>query len=130
MVPRFMVKNSAVPKKKRGPAPTGKGIQVGERWHPSEIAAIDAWIASSSDKTLTRAHAIRRLVAVGLSVRTKARSSSEDQKLRARAMAGKAIDHLTDASAHADDHASRKRRLLKGPEEFQETRIDRPKRKT
>ena len=39
---------------------------MGERWHPSELAAIDAWIAASSDKTLTRAHAIRRLVALGL----------------------------------------------------------------
>jgi len=42
-------------------------------------------------------------------------------------MAGKAIDHLTDATAHADDQASRKRRLLKGPEEFREVRIDRLK---
>ena len=125
-----MVKRSVVPKKKRGPASTGKGTQVGERWHPSEIAAIDAWIASSSDKTLTRAHAIRRLVALGLTVRTTVRTSSEDQKLRARAMAGKAIDQLTDAAAPADDQASRKRRLLKGPEEFREARIDRPKRKT
>ena len=125
-----MAKTSVVPKKKRGPAPTGKGTQVGERWHPSEIAAIDAWIASSSDKTLTRAHAIRRLVALGLTVRTTVRTSSEDQKLRARAMAGKAIDQLTDAAAPADDQASRKRRLLKGPAEFREARIDRPKRKT
>ena len=66
MVPRFMAKTSVVPKKKRGPPATGKGIQVGERWHPSELAAIDAWIAASADKTLTRAHAIRRLVALGL----------------------------------------------------------------
>lgn len=61
-----MAKTSVVPKKRRGPQPTGKGIQVGERWHPSELAAIDAWIAASSDKTITRAHAIRRLVALGL----------------------------------------------------------------
>lgn len=54
-------------KKKRGrPATTGRGTQVGERWHPAELAAIDAWIAASSDKTITRAHAIRRLVALGL----------------------------------------------------------------
>jgi hypothetical protein len=71
MVPRFMAKTSVVTKKKRGPKPTGKGTQVGERWHPTEIAAIDAWIASSSDKTLTRAHAIRRLVAIGLKVKAK-----------------------------------------------------------
>ena len=71
MVPRFMAKTSVVPKKKRGPAPTGKGVQVGERWHPSELAAIDAWIESSSDKALTRAHAIRRLVALGLKAKGK-----------------------------------------------------------
>jgi hypothetical protein len=65
-----MAKTSVVPKKKRGPPPTGKGVQVGERWHPSELAAIDAWIASSTDKTLTRAHAIRRLVAIGLKAPT------------------------------------------------------------
>ena len=69
MVPEFMAKKIVAPKKKRGPAPTGQGVQVGERWHPSELAAIDAWIASSNDKTITRAHAIRRLVALGLKVK-------------------------------------------------------------
>jgi hypothetical protein len=44
-------------------------------------------------------------------------------------MAGSAIDAMTDATAHADDQASRKRRLLKGPEEFREARVDRPKAK-
>ena len=58
-------------KEKTGPTPTGKGTQVDERWHPSELAAIDAWIAASSDKTLTRAHAIRRLVALGLKAKLK-----------------------------------------------------------
>jgi hypothetical protein len=71
MVPWFMAKTGLASKKKRGPPPTGKGAQVGERWHPSELAAIDAWIASSSDKTLTRAHAIRRLVALGLKAKAK-----------------------------------------------------------
>jgi hypothetical protein len=66
-----MPKTRTVPKKKRGPPPTGKGIQVGERWHPPELAAIDAWIAASTDKTLTRAHAIRRLVALGLKAKAK-----------------------------------------------------------
>src|ERR1043166_1172261 len=47
-------------------------------------AAIDAWIASSSDKTLTRAHAIRRLVAFGLKAKKQGGRSSEGQKLRAR----------------------------------------------
>lgn len=125
-----MAKKSMVPKKRRGPAPTGKGIQVGERWHASELAAIDAWIASSPDKMLTRAHAIRRLVALGLRVKSQRGRSSEGQKLRAREMAGDTIDQMTDLSASANDQATRKQRLLKGPEEYRRARVDRPNRKT
>ena len=130
-----MVKTSVVPKKKRGPPPTGKGIQVGERWHPSELAAIDAWIASSRDKTLTRAHAIRRLVALGLRVKSESRGKSEDTKgrrdtkQRARELAVDAIDEISDTAATPEAQASRKRRLVKGPEEFQNIRRDRPIRK-
>jgi hypothetical protein len=125
-----MAKTSVVPKKRRGPAPTGKGIQVGERWHPSELAAIDAWIAASSDKTLTRAHAIRRLVALGLRAKPQHGRSSQGQKLRASEMAGAAIDQMTDPKASPNDQATRKQRLLKGPEEFRRARIDRPNRKS
>jgi hypothetical protein len=60
-----MAKKGVVTKKKRGPAPTGKGLQVGERWHPPELAAIDAWIARSGEE-ITRGQAIRRLVELGL----------------------------------------------------------------
>jgi hypothetical protein len=66
MVPKFMGKLIKVTKKTRGRPATGRGTQIGERWHPSELAAIDAWIAGSTDKTITRAHAVRRLVALGL----------------------------------------------------------------
>jgi hypothetical protein len=61
-----MKKSIKVTKKSRGRPATGRGIQIGERWHPEELAAIDAWIASSADNTLSRAHAIRRLVLLGL----------------------------------------------------------------
>jgi len=37
------------------------------------------------------------------------------------------IDGLGDGAATAGDRASRKSRLLKGPEEFSEARVDRPK---
>jgi hypothetical protein len=43
-------------------------------------------------------------------------------------MAGNAIDSMTDVTAHADDQANRKRRLLKGPEEFREVRVDRKRK--
>ena len=45
-------------------------------------------------------------------------------------MAGKAIDWLSRTARKSDDDkATRKRRLIKGPEEFRELRVDRPKRK-
>ena len=124
-----MAKTSVVPKKRRGPAPTGKGTQVGERWHPTELAAIDAWIASSADPSITRAHAIRRLVALGLAGKTKPRPRrSEKNAGKAKDLAAKTIDRLTDSDAPAEEQARRKRRLLKGPEEFREFRVDRAKK--
>jgi hypothetical protein len=42
-------------------------------------------------------------------------------------MAAKVIDNLADGAANADDRASRKSRLLKGPEEFRKARVDWPK---
>ncbi|MET4719466.1 hypothetical protein ABIF63_003572 [Bradyrhizobium japonicum] len=44
-------------------------------------------------------------------------------------MAGNTIDKLKDAKASPGDQVSRKRRLVKGPEEFQNIRRDRPNRK-
>jgi hypothetical protein len=53
-------------KKRRGrPATTGAGTQVGERWHPPELAAIDKWISTTGEE-MTRGQAIRRLVELGL----------------------------------------------------------------
>jgi hypothetical protein len=81
------------------------------------------------------AEAIRRLVELGLTVKTKSppkkedHSKGDDQKQRAREMAGSAIDKIADASVSPDDQANRKRRLVKGPAEFQNVRRDRPDRK-
>jgi hypothetical protein len=125
-----MPKTSVVPKKRRGPPPTGKGTQVGERWHASELAAIDAWIAASSDKTLTRAHAIRRLVALGLKVKAPAKPVSKPARSALAAeLAAKAIDGMIDPSAPPEERARRRRRLTKGPPEFREARVDLPKSK-
>jgi hypothetical protein len=118
-------------KKKRGrPATTGRGTQVGERWHPTELVAIDAWIASSPDKTITRAHAIRRLVALGLRVKTPAKPVDKPgRRLRAQELANKAIEKIIDPSAPPDERAQRRHRLTKGPPEFREDRVDLPKAK-
>jgi hypothetical protein len=116
-------------KKKRGrPATTGRGTQVGERWHPTELAAIDAWIASSPDKNITRAHAIRRLVALGLRIKTPAQPIGKPgRRLRAQELATKAIEKIIDSAAPPEERAQRRRRLTKGPPEFREDRVDQPK---
>ena len=118
-------------KKKRGrPATTGRGTQVGERWHPTELAAIDTWIASSPDKNITRAHAIRRLVALGLRVKTPAQPVCKPgRRLRAQELATKAIEKIIDPAAAPEEQAQRRRRLTKGPPEFREARIDQPRAK-
>ena len=117
-------------KKQRGRPATGQGVQIGTRWPESTVAAIDAW-ASRQEDGPSRSEAIRRLVELGLgkpapaTVTSTAKASSE----RAREMAGNTIDKLKDTKASPDDQVSRKRRLVKGPEEFQNIRRDRPNRK-
>jgi hypothetical protein len=39
-------------------------------------------------------------------------------------MASQAVDKMADKSAKSTDQASRKRRLIEGPEEFREVRLD------
>jgi hypothetical protein len=65
-----MAKTSVVPKKKRGPPPTGKGIQIGMRWPAKTIASVDAWAALEANGC-SRPEAIRRLVELGLKVKGK-----------------------------------------------------------
>jgi hypothetical protein len=122
-------------KKKRGrPAlyegSNGKGApQIGLRLPPDDLAAVDAWIAKRKEPDLSRPEAIRRLVELGLTVKTKDRPKGEHPRQRAREMAGNAIDKMTDTTASPNHQAGRKQRLIKGPEEFQELRVDRPRRK-
>jgi len=117
-------------KKRRGrPATTGRGIQVGERWHPPEIAALDIWIASQGEK-MTRAQAIRRLVELGLKAKTAVKPVAKPgRRLRAQELAAKTIEKIIDPSAPLEEKVERRRRLIKGPTEFREDRIDLPKAK-
>jgi hypothetical protein len=48
---------------------------------------------------------------------------------RAKQIAGKTIDRLGDPAASAEENATQKRRLIKGPSEFREQRVDRGKGK-
>jgi hypothetical protein len=89
------------------------------------MAKVDAWAARQDDEP-GRSEAIRRLVELGLTVKQKSRSSDQ-QTRRARDMAAQTIERKLDPAAPEDERVQRKRRLLKGPSEFIDARIDRPK---
>ena len=52
-------------RKRRGPKPTGKGVNVGVRLQPDALARLDAWIAKQP-KPVSRPEAIRAFVEAGL----------------------------------------------------------------
>jgi hypothetical protein len=118
-----------IAKKSRGrPKTTGLGTGVLVRMH-DQLGALDAWIDKQNEPGLTRPEAIRRLVELGLTVKSAPKQNTRARAGKANAMAGKQLEELVDASASADQQATRKRRLLSGPEEFQSVRIDRPAKK-
>jgi hypothetical protein len=93
------------------------------------MAGIVAWAAKQKDSP-PRSEAIRRLVELGLTVRTaKTKQAPAARAHRAKELAAHAIDKMGDPTARPDERDQRRRRLTKGPEEFQEVRVDRPKAK-
>jgi hypothetical protein len=102
---------------------------MGFRAAPALRAAIVKWAEGQRDKP-TLSEAVRRLVELGLTVKTGTKTKSDKQKARASELAGTTIDRLHEVAASFDDKASRKRRLVKGPSEFRDVRVDRPKRKS
>jgi hypothetical protein len=79
---------------------------------------------------MTRGQAIRRLVELGLKVKTPARPVSKPgRRLHAQELATKTIEKIIDPTAPPEEQAQRRRRLTKGPTEFPEDRVDLPKAK-
>jgi hypothetical protein len=125
-----MKKQTVIPRKKRGPPATGKGEPIVVRMHPPLLAGLDEWIAKQKQPFPTRPEAIRRLVELGLTVKTPARPVSKGgRRLRAQELAAQAIEKMIDPSAAPEERAQRRRRLTKGPSEFREDRVDLPKAK-
>ena len=121
------MKKSIVVKPKRGrPSTGGRDPFVGIRLPKDLIEEIDAWTANHESES--RSEAIRRLVELGLSVKTRP-VSKPGRRLRAQELATKAIEKIIDPSAPPEERAQRRRRLTKGPSEFQEVRVDLPKAK-
>jgi hypothetical protein len=107
-----MAKSISVKRKKAGRPATGTDPLYGVRITDALMTQIMNWAGANG---ATRSEAIRRLVELGLTVKVLARPVSKpDRRLRA---------------APREERAQRQRRLTKGPEEFREVRVDRPKSK-
>jgi hypothetical protein len=96
-------------------------------------SAINDWRRKQDDLP-NRSAAIRRLVDRGLGGRSipvivATGDAPKSANRKASDMAGEQIDKLGDSSATAEERQTRKRRLLKGPPEFRDLRVDHPKPK-
>src|ERR1700759_1136126 len=120
--------NIAKPVRKRSAT---TGTLVGVRLQDDELKAVDNW-ATKQEPPVTRPFAIRRLVELGLTVKTKggppkSEGARQGTKQRARELANVTIDEMTDTTASSENQANRRRQLISGPEEFQKVRRDRSK---
>jgi hypothetical protein len=118
---RVITKMSA---RKRPPV---TGTLIGVRMQPDRLGELDGW-SKSQDDAPSRPEAMRRLVELGLSFAQLTKPLSA-QAAKASDMAAEQIDKLADTSTPEPERHARKRRLLKGPEEFREMRGDQPKTK-
>ncbi len=99
------------------------------RLESDQFEALDAWSAKQKPAP-SRPEAIRRLVEIGLTVKTPTRPvSAPVRALRARELAVETINKISDPAASSEERAERRQRLTKGPTEFREARVDRPKAK-
>ncbi|MGE5158284.1 MAG: hypothetical protein ACM3OF_09050 [Gemmatimonas sp.] len=87
-------------------------------------AAIDAW--AEAHQTV-RSDAIRRLVELGLNAAPMSGHSLQHGSPEIEALAVKQISELLDPALPADERERRIRRLVDGPPEFSDERIDLPK---
>ena len=125
-----MVKSIMVlPKPNKGGRPaTGRDPVTAIRLSEEFRAAVDKWAAKQDDKP-PRSEAIRRLVELGLTVKTKSKQAPVERATRARELAAKAIEKISDPSASQEERTQRRRRITRGPQEFREDRVDLPETK-
>ena len=126
----LMKRQTVITKKRRGPAPTGKGTLVGVRLQPDRLSAVDAWIARQT-APMTRPEAIRAMldaVLVIVSNDPSEKPKARKQAARASEMASQTIERKLDPKMPEEERDERWRRLTKGPQEFREVRVDRAKK--
>ncbi len=126
-----MTKTTVISKKRRGPAPTGKGLPIVVRMQPDSLAVLDAWIGKQQPPFPSRPEAIRRLVEIGLSKsappkRPRVLSTAKESAARAWELATMNLDEQIDPKASPEERAVRKRKLVEGPSMVRSSRKDRP----
>lgn len=108
------------------------GQLVGVRLQVDQIKAIDTW-AAKRKPPVTRPEAIRGMIDAMLHILSKDPSEKPAKKTanskRAQELVAKTIEDFADPAALPAERAQRRRRLTKGPMEFREVRVDRPKAK-
>lgn len=122
-----------VSKKKSDRPDAARDLTMAIRFPGRLRGAIIKWAENQQDVPEIP-EAVRRLVKRGLASdqpksagKASERKSNSNQRTRASEMAGKTIDAMIDKSAATEDKVTRKRRLIKGPDEFQKVRADRQK---
>jgi hypothetical protein len=123
-----MKKAISVMQKRIGRPPTGRTPTIALRASNELRASVEKWAAKQADAPKL-SEAIRRLVELGLTVKTKAKQPSAARAHRAKELATKAIEKISDPAAPPEERAQRRRRLTKGPSAFRDDRVDLPKAK-
>jgi metal-responsive CopG/Arc/MetJ family transcriptional regulator len=97
----------------------------------SILKTLDGWRREQHDFPSRRV-AIRRLVEYALAGNstTIPHQPRKGGRRKAAEMASKEIDRLGDQSVTNEEQTRRKRRLIKGPQEFRDVRTDLPKTKS
>jgi short subunit dehydrogenase-like uncharacterized protein len=147
----IMAKSLSVKRKTAGRPATGTEPLYGVRINDPLMKQIMDW---GEVQGATRSEAIRRLVELGLTVKTKARSTgrrptaaivsdlaaetidslppkpiAKPGRSRAQELARDAIEKMVDPTASLEERDQRQRRLTKGPTEFRGARVDQPRTK-
>jgi hypothetical protein len=92
------------------------------------LTAIDTWRTGKDD--ISRPDAVRRLVRLGLDADRVSKPAPKAQRTsRALELAAKQIDKLIDPAAPPEERDRRLSRLVKGPPEFVDARVDLPSRR-
>jgi hypothetical protein len=130
MLNTTMKKSTNIVKRKAGrpvEIPGGATEFVGLRLPSDLLRRIDGW--AKQEKIDKRSEAVRELIERGLAGSQSSKRTSPKAAAKASDMAAHQIDKLANPAMPEEERRARKRRLLKGPQEFRDMRGDQPKPK-